>query len=81
MTSCTIVFLVAGDTNDWYTIWGPGIIVDQSFLETELYRTKGLFPFPTSIWKFIHSLVDMAGDVETPADEDEVVLCSRVCGC
>jgi hypothetical protein len=55
--------------------------VDQSFLETESYRTKGLFPFPMLIWKFIHSLVDMADDVETPVDEDGVVLCSCICGC
>jgi hypothetical protein len=37
------LFSVVWDINDWYKNWAPTVIVDESFLEIDLYRTKGLF--------------------------------------
>jgi hypothetical protein len=37
------LFSVVWDINDWYKNWALVVIVDKSFLEIELYRTKGLF--------------------------------------
>jgi hypothetical protein len=49
------LFLVVSDMNDWYRIWAVGVIVDQSFLKIESYRTKGFFLIPMLRWMFIDS--------------------------
>jgi hypothetical protein len=37
------LFSIVWDINDWYMNWTHVVIVDKSFLEFELYKTKRLF--------------------------------------
>jgi hypothetical protein len=73
MTACMTLFLVESDMNDSYMIRAIGVIVDQSFLKIESYRTKRFFLILMSRWMFINSWFDMAADVEASADKDGVV--------
>jgi hypothetical protein len=37
------LFSVIEDSNDWYNVWRPRVILDKSFIAIESLLTKGLF--------------------------------------
>ena len=67
------LFLVVSDMNDLYKIRAIRVIVDQSLLKIESYRTKRFFLIPMSRSMFINSWVDRTADVEASANKDGVV--------